>query len=182
VSVQAYRYFYTSTRSKKGARNGERPGRSCNLANYIFFSEHLLVAASHVPPAFSQSAWVFAAVTSPGPANAGPVKASARAKTKMETNVFMGLLPYASTGALAERRLVAVVPRSRSKRAPAEASACYTRSMRAIFEIGIGFAIGIVGIGAILAWEHSCRPEGWARELSICAPWIRGPHAGNVKD
>jgi len=58
----------------------------------------------------------------------------------------------------------------------------YTSSMRAIFEIGIGFAIGIVGIGAIVAWEQSCRPEGWARDLSICAPWIRGPHAGRVKD
>src|SRR5262249_7015880 len=31
---------------------------------YIFFSEQVLVAASHIPPAFLQSASVFAAVTS----------------------------------------------------------------------------------------------------------------------
>jgi|SRR6476660_9838413 hypothetical protein len=52
------------------------------LCTYIFFSEHVLVLASHMPPAFWQSASVFAAVTSP--AKAGPVKASARAKANIE--------------------------------------------------------------------------------------------------
>ena len=38
---------------------------------YIFFSEHMLVLASHMPPCFWQSASVLAFDTSP--ANAGPV-------------------------------------------------------------------------------------------------------------
>jgi hypothetical protein len=58
---------------------------------YIFFSEHVLVAASHMPPAFLQSASVFAAVTSP--AKAGPTKASARAKAIAEMSVFMMFSP-----------------------------------------------------------------------------------------
>ena len=59
-------------------------------AGYIFFSEHTFFAASHVPPAFSQSAAFFAIVTSP--AKAGPVKASAKANANVEIRVFMALL------------------------------------------------------------------------------------------
>jgi hypothetical protein len=54
---------------------------------YIFFSEHFLAVASHVPPAFVQSASLVAFVTSP--ANAGAVKPRANANAKMETSVFM---------------------------------------------------------------------------------------------
>jgi hypothetical protein len=54
---------------------------------YIFFSEQMLVLASHTPPAFWQSASVFAAVTSP--AKAGPVKASARVIANIEMRAFM---------------------------------------------------------------------------------------------
>ena len=63
---------------------------------YIFFSEHTLVVASHVPPAVSQSAWFFALVTSP--AKAGPVKASAKANANVETSVFMVFLPWVLGG------------------------------------------------------------------------------------
>jgi hypothetical protein len=49
-----------------------------------------LVAASHVPPAFTQSASVFAAAA---PAKAGPVKASARVTAKIEIRVFMAFSP-----------------------------------------------------------------------------------------
>ena len=58
---------------------------------YIFFAEHVLVLASHMPPAFLQSALVFAAVTSP--ANAGAVKASANASANIEIMVFMAFSP-----------------------------------------------------------------------------------------
>src|SRR5262245_25780703 len=61
---------------KKGARRSERLNVPVPEYDYIFFSEHALLAASHTPPAFSQSAWVFAVVTSP--AKAGPVTATAR--------------------------------------------------------------------------------------------------------
>ena len=57
----------------------------------FFFSEHLFIEASHMPPAFSQSAALVAFVTSP--AKAGPVKASARAKANTETSVFMEVTP-----------------------------------------------------------------------------------------
>jgi hypothetical protein len=60
---------------------------------YIFFAEQMLVLASHVPPAFAQSAAVFAVVTLP--ANAGPVKAKAKATARMETTVFMAFSPCA---------------------------------------------------------------------------------------
>ena len=63
---------------------------------YIFFSEHTFFAASHVPPAFSQSAAFFAVVTSP--AKAGPVKASAKASANVETSVFMDVTPYGCRG------------------------------------------------------------------------------------
>src|SRR5262245_36544756 len=59
---------------------------------YIFFSEHVLVAASHIPPAFLQSASVFAAVTSP--AKAGAVNANARARASTEIRLFMGVSPF----------------------------------------------------------------------------------------
>jgi hypothetical protein len=57
---------------------------------YGFFSAHVLVAASHVPPAFVQSASVFAAAA---PAKAGPVKASARVIANIETRIFMAFSP-----------------------------------------------------------------------------------------
>jgi hypothetical protein len=44
----------------------------------------------HVPPAFAQSASVFAAVTSP--AKTGPVKASARINAKIEMRFALGQL------------------------------------------------------------------------------------------
>ena len=65
-------------------------------APYIFFSEHAFFAASHVPPAFSQSAAFFAVVTSP--AKAGPVKASAKANANVDTSVFMDVTPYGCRG------------------------------------------------------------------------------------
>jgi hypothetical protein len=64
----------------------------CNLQGYIFFSEHKLVSAFQRPPAFSQSAWFFAVLTSP--ANAGPVTASASANASDETSVFIAFTPY----------------------------------------------------------------------------------------
>src|SRR5262245_37596175 len=59
--------------------------------DYIFFSEHALFAASHTPPAFSQSAWVFAVVTSP--AKAGPVTATATARATKEIRAFIAFSP-----------------------------------------------------------------------------------------
>src|SRR5262245_485698 len=59
--------------------------------DYIFFSEHALFAASHTPPAFSQSAWVFAVVTSP--AKAGPVTATATARATNEIRAFIAFSP-----------------------------------------------------------------------------------------
>ena len=58
---------------------------------YIFFPEHVLVFASHMPPCFWQSAWVFAFDASP--ANAGPVTASAMAIANVEMRIFMGFSP-----------------------------------------------------------------------------------------
>jgi hypothetical protein len=66
------------------------------VSNYIFFSVQTLFAASHVPPACSQSAWFFAVVTSP--AKAGPAKASARTNANTETSVFMTLLHTLCSG------------------------------------------------------------------------------------
>jgi hypothetical protein len=60
-------------------------------ARYIFFSEQVLVAASHVPPALAQSAAVLALFTSC--AKAGPVKASASDTAKIEIKVFMAFTP-----------------------------------------------------------------------------------------
>src|SRR5262245_52313113 len=76
---------------KNGARRSERLNVPVPEYDYIFFSEHLLVAASHVPPAFSQSAWVFAVVTSP--AKAGPVTARAKARATIEKRTFMVFPP-----------------------------------------------------------------------------------------
>jgi hypothetical protein len=59
--------------------------------SYIFFSEQVLVALSHVPPALAQSAAVFAVFTSW--AKAGPVKAIARVTARTETRLFMTFSP-----------------------------------------------------------------------------------------
>jgi hypothetical protein len=80
--------------------------------DYIFFSEHLLVAASHMPPALSQSAWVFAVVTSP--AKAGPVKARAKANANVETSAFIDVTPL---------RLLSGAPRELRTNAPCSARA-----------------------------------------------------------
>jgi hypothetical protein len=58
---------------------------------YCGFAEHLLVAASHTPPAFWQSASVFAAVTSP--AKAALANASDKARAIEETSAFMTFTP-----------------------------------------------------------------------------------------
>jgi hypothetical protein len=67
-------------------------GSSLKSLAYIFFSEHVLVAASHMPPAFLQSASVLAAVA---PAKAGPAKANARATASVEIRAFRGFSLYA---------------------------------------------------------------------------------------
>ena len=54
----------------------------------------MLVAASHVPPAFVQSASVFAAAA---PAKAGPVKANARVIANIEMRIFMAFSPLLRT-------------------------------------------------------------------------------------
>jgi hypothetical protein len=59
---------------------------------YIFFSEQAFFVASHVPPAFSQSAAFFAVVTSPE--NAGIANPSARTRASEESKVFMAITPY----------------------------------------------------------------------------------------
>jgi len=59
--------------------------------SYIFFSSHILVVAFQLPLAATQSASVFAFVTSP--ANAGPVTASAMAIANVEMRIFMGFSP-----------------------------------------------------------------------------------------
>jgi hypothetical protein len=63
-----------------------------SMPRYIFFPEHVLVLASHMPPAFWQSTWVFAVVTSP--ANTGPVRPIARAKVRIKMNVFIGVSSF----------------------------------------------------------------------------------------
>ena len=79
---------------KVSADRSRRPSRhETNDKVYIFFSAHVLVAASHTPPALAQSAAVFAVFTSW--AKEGPAKASARAIANMEIRVFMSFLPYA---------------------------------------------------------------------------------------
>ena len=69
----------------------EADAPSQNTRAYIFFSEQMLVFASHMPPCFWQSASVFAFDTSP--ANAGPVKARATAIANVEMRIFMGFSP-----------------------------------------------------------------------------------------
>jgi hypothetical protein len=54
---------------------------------YIFFAEQVLVLASHTPPAFWQSAAVFAVFTSA--AKAGPVRPMTRARASREMKLFM---------------------------------------------------------------------------------------------
>ena len=77
---------------QRGADRSRRPFNSNREDRYIFFSEHTFVAASHVPPAFSQSAAFFAVVTFP--ANAGIANPSASAKANVERSVFMAITPY----------------------------------------------------------------------------------------
>ena len=79
---------------QKGRRPKPTPpwNRSQHRSGYIFFSSHILVVAFHVPPAFAQSASVFAAVA---PAKTGPEKASARVIAKVAIRIFMGFLRYA---------------------------------------------------------------------------------------
>jgi hypothetical protein len=69
------------------------PQRYRETANRYSLAWHVLVSAFHTPPAFWQSAWVFAAVTSP--AKAVPVKARARTMAQMEIQVFMAFSFYA---------------------------------------------------------------------------------------
>ena len=75
--------------SSKGADRSRRP--FTNSMNYIFFSEHTFLAASHAPPAFAQSAAFFAAVTSP--ANAGIANPRARERASEERRTFMAITP-----------------------------------------------------------------------------------------
>jgi hypothetical protein len=58
---------------------------------YYIFDLHLLVEASHIPPALSQSALVLAVVTSP--AKADVAKATPSASAKAYAMVLMGFLP-----------------------------------------------------------------------------------------
>jgi hypothetical protein len=118
---------------QKGARRSERPCVLCKLAADIaagvrqyafFFSAHLLVEASHMPPAFSQSAALVACVTSP--AKAGPVKASASAKATIETRVFMTFSPLRLySGGTGEQAWWRLFQDKKTKKAPAEADASY---------------------------------------------------------
>jgi hypothetical protein len=98
--------------------------RSCKLtSSYIFFREHVLVAAFHIPPALAQSAAFFAVATSP--ANAGPVKASAKAIARAEIRAFMAFLltmeltlpppTNALSGASVPRLRRPAAPRARAK-------------------------------------------------------------------
>ena len=76
--------------TKRAPAEADAPSnRSKHRSGYIFFSSHILVVAFHVPPAFAQSASVFAAVA---PAKAGPVNASAKATANVEMRIFMGFL------------------------------------------------------------------------------------------
>ena len=49
---------------EKGVGRSPRPPAKRTI-RYVFFSEPVLIAASHIPPAFLQSASVFAEATSP---------------------------------------------------------------------------------------------------------------------
>jgi len=53
-----------SRKELKGRWPTPYPIRS-EAGNYIFLAEQVRVLPSHMPPAFLQSAWVLAAVTSP---------------------------------------------------------------------------------------------------------------------
>ena len=77
--------------AKRDARQSGRP------PFVYFFSAQVFVAASHTPPAFSQSAWVLASVA---PAKAGPVNAIVKASANAETNIsswhhYLAFLPIA---------------------------------------------------------------------------------------
>jgi hypothetical protein len=56
---------------------------------------HVLVVASHTPPALSQSAFVLAAVTSAAKADAA--NATPRANAKAYVMLLMGSLPFTNT-------------------------------------------------------------------------------------
>ena len=89
LAISIYEWAFIN---KKGRRPKPTPpsNRSKHRSGYIFFSSHILVVAFHVPPAFAQSASVFAAVA---PAKAGPVNASAKATANVEMRIFMGFSP-----------------------------------------------------------------------------------------
>src|SRR6476646_4726430 len=74
-----------------------------NADRYIFFSEHVLVAASQTPPALAQSAAVFAVFTSW--AKAGPVKQVRGPVRKSRLEFSWRLLPYAGLKVLSLNRL-----------------------------------------------------------------------------
>src|SRR5262245_40983936 len=61
-----------------------------------------------MPPAFSQSAWVFAEVTSP--AKAGPVTATATARAAKVIRAFIGVSPYVVPRHAENAELSALVP------------------------------------------------------------------------
>ena len=112
---------HSAQRSRAEQQKGRSPKRAPlfmrlwqKKQGYIFFSEHAFFAASHVPPAFSQSAAFFAVVTSP--AKAGPVKASANASAKVDTSVFMDVTPYDCGGGCRENS--APTPRFRANLLP----------------------------------------------------------------
>jgi hypothetical protein len=71
--------------ARLSSRKKGRPPKRAPSMRY-FFSAQVFVAASHTPPAFSQSAWVLASVA---PANAGPVNAIVKASANAETSIFM---------------------------------------------------------------------------------------------
>jgi len=66
-----------------------------------------------MPPAFRQSASVFAAVMYP--AKAGPVKATAKVTARIEMKLFMTFSPYAGTKARHTENVVSLKTDARGK-------------------------------------------------------------------
>jgi hypothetical protein len=85
------------------------------MGTYIF-AEHFLAVSSHTPPALSQLALSVALVTSPAPAKAGPVTASAKTNANAEMSAFMYISPLVA-GVPKELRPTARVPRLQEIRA-----------------------------------------------------------------